>query len=211
MIPEVSVSILGLDWSDRSMIEQALLRASNANSVHFDMLDGKFVKEKSFGTEFVESVQTSLPKDAHLMVKQPEKYIDALAKAGVKLVFFHVEATRSPKKLIEKIKEKNMRAGIAVDPETPVKKIERYLDSVDAVLVMLIHPGASGRKMISSTLKKVKDIKKKRPSLIVSVDGGINDKTASKAISAGADVLVSCSYVFKSKDPKHAIDILRNS
>lgn len=211
LIIQVGVSILSLDYEDVSVIDQALMRASTANSVHFDVMDGKFVKEKSFDHEFVAKVQSNLKKVVHLMVKQPEKVVDKYIKAGADTIIFHVEATRSPKKLIEHLKKKEVRIGIALNPDTPVNKIEKLIPEVDMVLVMTVKPGKGAQKMIKAPLKKVKSIRKKYPMKDIAVDGGINAENAHEAIEAGANILVSGSYVFGSDDPKLAIDLLRNA
>lgn len=211
MIIQIGVSILSLDYEDVSVIDQALMRASNANYVHFDVMDGKFVKEKSFDYELVAKVQTNLKKVVHLMVKQPEKVVDDYIKAGAGEIIFHVESTRSPKKLVEELKSKGVRVGVAVNPETALKKIEPCLKEADLVLVMTVKPGKGGQEMLKAPLKKVKSIRKKYPMLDIAVDGGVNAGNAHEAIEAGANILVAGSYVFGSDDPKLAIDLLRNA
>ena len=211
MIVEVGVSILTLDYEDMSVVDQALMRASTANSLHLDVMDGKFVPGKSFDHKLVKEIKTNLKKVVHLMVKQPEKVVDKYIRAGADAISFHIEATRSPKKLIEKIKKKKLRVGVAINPETPIKKIEKLIPEVDFVLVMTVKPGKGAQKMIKAPLKKVKSIRKKYPMKDIAVDGGINDKTAHEAIEAGANILVSGNYVFSSPDPKLAIDLLRNA
>lgn len=210
MITQISVSILSLDYEDQSIIDQALMRISTANYVHFDVMDGKFVKEKTFGHELVKNTVTSIQKDVHLMVRQPEKVVDKYIKAGASIITFHAEATKSPGKLIDAIKKKGVFAGLAISPETPVKKIEKFLDDIDLVLVMTVKPGKGGQKLIKATLKKIKMLRKKKQDLVIEADGGINDKNASEIVAAGADILVSGSYIWKSNDPKLAIDLLRN-
>lgn len=212
MIIKVAASILSLDWSDKTVVDQAIMRVSNADFIHFDVMDGKFVKEKTFDAGFVKSINTSpLKKDVHLMVKQPEKVVDKFIDAGASMISFHAEATRNPKKLIEKLKSKGVIVGIAINPSTALTKIDKLLNEVDYVLVMSVKPGKPGQKLIASTIKKIKALQKKRPGLAIEVDGGINDDTAHDVIEAGADILVSGSYIFKNSDPKIAVDILRNS
>jgi ribulose-phosphate 3-epimerase len=211
MIVEISVSILSLDYTDQTIIDQAVMRISNANYLHFDVMDGKFVKEKTFGAELVESTKTTLHKDVHLMVKQPEKAVAKFIKAGANMISFHAEASRSPKKLIEKIKAAGVSAGIAISPATPTTKIDKLLDDVDYVLVMTVKPGKGGQKLIKSTIKKVKALRKKKPGLTIEVDGGINADNAGELINAGANIIVAGNYIWKNRDPKIAIDILRNA
>jgi len=212
MITQISVSILSLDYTDQTVINTAVMRISNANYLHFDVMDGKFVKQKTFDYELVKNTHTGLlKKDVHLMIKQPEKYVDKYIKAGADIITFHAEACKSPKKLIEKLNKKDIIVGLAISPSTDVKKIEKFLDDIDLVLVMTVKPGKAGQKLIKSALKKIAWLKKKKPGLIVEVDGGINGKTAGEVIDAGADILVSSSYIWNSKDPKLAIDLLRNA
>ncbi|MBN2458651.1 ribulose-phosphate 3-epimerase [Candidatus Woesearchaeota archaeon] len=212
MIIKVAASILSLDWSDKTVVDQAVLRVSNADFIHFDVMDGKFVKDKTFDPAFVKSISTGLiKKDVHLMVKQPEKLVDKFIDAGASMLSFHAEATKSPAKLIEKIKSKGVMAGIAINPSTALTKVDKLLDKVDFVLMMTVKPGKPGQKLIESTIKKIKSLAKKKPDLLIEVDGGINAGTAHEVIEAGADILVAGSYIFNSTDPKIAVDILRNS
>ncbi|HJX06286.1 MAG TPA: ribulose-phosphate 3-epimerase [Candidatus Nanoarchaeia archaeon] len=212
MIVKIAASILSLDWSDKIVIDQAVMRVSNADFIHFDVMDGKFVKDKTFDSEFVKSISTGvIKKDVHLMTKQPEKLVDKFINAGASMISFHAEATKSPKKLIEKIKSKGVMAGIAINPSTSLTKIDKLLDQVDFVLIMTVKPGKPGQKLIASAVKKVKSLTKKKPNLIIEVDGGINADTAHEVIEAGADILVAGSYIFNSPDPKIAGDILRNA
>jgi ribulose-phosphate 3-epimerase len=212
LIVKVAASILSLDWSDKTVVDQAVMRVSNADFIHFDVMDGKFVKDKTFDAEFVKSINPSpLKKDVHLMVKQPEKLVDGFIKAGANMLSFHAEATKSPKKLIEKIKSKGVMAGIAINPATALTKIDKLLNEVDFVLMMTVKPGKPGQKLIKSTIKKIKSLTKKKPGLLIEVDGGINADTAHEVIEAGADILVAGSYIFKNPEPKIAVDILRNA
>jgi ribulose-phosphate 3-epimerase len=214
MIAKISASILGLDWSEQTAVDQAIMRITSANYVHFDIEDGRFVKEKSFDHKLVAETSllgTGLEKDVHLMITEPEKSALKYIKAGACMISFHVEAAKSPKKLIDKIKSKGVLAGIAISPATPIKKIEHLLDDADYVLVMTVKPGKCGQKLIRSTIGKVKALRKKKPGLIIEVDGGINDKNAGELVKAGANILVAGSFIFKSQDPKMAIDLLRNA
>jgi len=211
LIIQVGVSILSLDYKDASVIDQALMRVSNANFVHFDIMDGRFVPEKSFDYKLVKQVKTNLKKIVHLMVKQPGNVVDKYIRAGADTILFHVEATRGVKKLVRYIKEKGVKAGIALNPETPLKKIENYLPDVDVVLVMTVKPGRGGQKMLKTPLRKVRSVRKKYPLKDIAVDGGINAGNAHEVIEAGANILVSGSYVFNSDNPKLAIDLLRNA
>ncbi|MBN2142825.1 ribulose-phosphate 3-epimerase [Candidatus Woesearchaeota archaeon] len=214
MIIRVSASILGLDYSDQTAIDQAVLRITNANYVHFDIADGKFVKEKSFGSDVVARTSlsgTKLEKDVHLMVKDPEKEVDKYLEAGADMISFHAEASKAPDKLLGKIRAAGVQAGLAISPSTTLKSIEKYLDNLDFVLIMTVKPGKPGQKLLKTTIKKVASLRKKRPHLDIEVDGGINAGNAGELIDAGATILVSGSYIFNSEDPKIAIDLLRNA
>lgn len=212
MIIKICASILSLDWSDKTIIDQAVMRVSNADYIHFDVMDGKFVKDKTFDAAFVKSIQTApILKDVHLMTKQPEKLAMKFIDAGASMISFHAEATKSPAKLIEKIKSKGVMAGIAISPSTPIKKIEKLAAKLDYILVMTVKPGKPGQKLIKTAVKKVQSLRKKYPGLNIEVDGGINAQTAREVIEAGANFLVAGSYIFKSQDPKIAVDILRNA
>jgi len=145
------------------------------------------------------------------MVKQPEKVVDKYIRAGADGVIFHIEATRSPRRIIEKLKKRGVRVGIALNPETPIKRIESFLSDIDFVLVMTVHPGRGGQRMLRAPLKKVKSLRKKHPMLDIAVDGGVNADNAHEIIEAGANILISGSYVIKNDDPKLAIDLLRNA
>ncbi len=212
MLVKVSASILSLDYTDQTVVDQAVMRVSNADFIHFDVMDGKFVPQKTFNYELVKNTSTGLiKKDVHLMIKQPEKVIDKYIAAGANMLSFHAEVTCSPAKLIKKIKNKGVMAGIAISPDTTLKKIEKLLDDVDFVLVMTVKPGKPSQKLIASAIKKAKSMRKKKPMLSIEVDGGINADTAREVIEAGANILVAGSYIFKSQDPKIAVDILRNA
>lgn len=212
MIIRVAASFLSLDYTDQTIVDQAVMRVSNADFIHFDVMDGKFVPEKTYDHELVKRTNTApIKKDVHLMIKQPEKVINKYISAGADMISFHAEAAKSPKKLIEKIKSKGVMVGIAINPATPLKKIEKLINDVDFVLVMTVKPGKPAQKFIKSAITKVKSLRKKKPMLIIEVDGGINADTAHQAIEAGANILVAGSYIFKNPEPKIAVDILRNA
>jgi ribulose-phosphate 3-epimerase len=212
LIIQISPSILSTDFTDNSIVEKSIMRVSNADFIHFDVMDGKFVESTTFDHNVVKDAKMhGLLKDVHLMVEKPEEVVDDYINAGANIITFHVEACKDPGKLIDKIKESNIMAGISLKPDTPLKDIEKYLDKIDLVLVMTVEPGKGGQKMIKETLDKIKTIRKKYPTLNIEADGGINDKTAGEVIDAGANILVSGSYIFSSTEPKIAVDILRNA
>ena len=182
---------------------------------HLDVMDGIFVTNISFGLPVIESIRksTSMFLDVHLMITKPERYIERFIDAGADLVTFHVEATDCAHKCIKMIKSRGKKAAISVKPNTPVEDIYPYLDGCDMILVMTVEPGYGGQALIPECLEKVKKLKaeidKRGLAVDIQVDGGINEKNASDAKAAGANVLVAGSAVFKYADRKSAIDKLR--
>lgn len=169
-----------------------------SKNFQLDIMDGKFVKNKSLNFNF------KIPKgknkyEAHLMIKNPEKWISKNAKK-VNIIIFHVESTKNPDKLISFIKSKRKKVGVAINPKTPLSKITRFLSRVELVLIMTVNPGKYGSKFLPETLKKVKQLRKLKPKLSIEVDGGINNKTISRTKVAGANRFVVGSYLQESKD-----------
>lgn len=181
--------------------------------LHIDVMDGRFVPNISIGIPVVKSLKKKyqVPFDVHLMIIEPEKYIEPFVKAGADLITFHVEATENVKKVIDLIHSYNLKAGLSIKPKTPVSVIEKYLPDLDLVLVMSVEPGFGGQEFMESAVSKIdklKELKEKcHYQYLIEVDGGINDKTANKCHNA--DILVSGSYIFDSTDVKDAIDKLR--
>uniref|UniRef100_A0A7C3J588 Ribulose-phosphate 3-epimerase n=1 Tax=candidate division WOR-3 bacterium TaxID=2052148 RepID=A0A7C3J588_UNCW3 len=180
--------------------------------LHLDVMDGHFVDNITFGPHFVKAVRdlTSRDLDCHLMIEKPDRYYDRFIDAGATHISFHIETTVKPFALIKKIKKRKVKAGIVINPETGVDKIIPYLDYIDYVLVMSVHPGFAGQKFLNYTLEKVKRLKDLRGErkYIIQIDGGINDKTGKEAIKAGAQWLVSGSYLFKGDIKKNIKRIL---
>jgi len=178
---------------------------------HLDVMDGKFVKNKSLFFDFV------LPKkrfkyEAHLMINNPEGWIKENWKKS-DLIIFHIESLKSEakvKEIIKLIRSKRKKVGIAINPKTKVKKIIPYLNLIDMILVMTVNPGKYGSKFLQNTLKKVKEIRKLKPKLDIEVDGGINNQTISKAVRVGATSFVSGTYIQKSRNIKKDIGKLKN-
>jgi len=174
-----------------------------ASRIQLDVMDKKFVKNSSLEFDF------KLPKikgkyEAHLMVKNPEKWLNKNYKK-VNTIIFHLEAENNPKKIIKLIKSKRKNVGIALKPKTSINKIKPFLSKIDVVLIMTVHPGKYGAKFIPLTLKKIRELRKLKPKLNIEVDGGISNKTISKTFLAGANMFVSGSYLQKSKDIKSSI------
>ena len=211
---KISPSILACDFTKLGE-EIESIRLGGAEMAHLDVMDGIFVTNISFGLPVIESIRksTSMFLDVHLMITKPERYIERFIDAGADLVTFHIEATDCPDKCIEMIKSKGKLAAISVKPNTPVEEIYPYLDRCDMILVMTVEPGYGGQALIPECLEKVKKLKaeidKRGLAIDIQVDGGINEKNASDAKAAGANVLVAGSAVFKYEDRKSAIDKLR--
>lgn len=187
-----------------------------ADGIHFDVMDGIFVSNISFGIPVLASLKkiTSKPMDVHLMIAKPEKYIDDFKKAGADFITFHFEAAKKDSgRIIRNIKSLGLNAGIAINPKTRAEEIFKFLPDVDQALVMTVEPGFGGQGFIHECLKKIQKIREQvGNNLIIQVDGGINDKTAKPCIEAGANSLVSGSYIYKNTTQagiKAAIDSLR--
>ncbi len=205
---DVSLSILTIDYAK---IQESLAPLEEAYThLHMDVMDGVFVSKISFGSDLIASLRktTNIPIDTHLMIVEPEKHIEDFAKAGSDMITFHIEATEKVSQTIDLIRSFHLQVGIALNPETPISKIEPYLSKVDLVLVMSVHPGYGGQKFIPSVvekLKSLKDLKKKKQLRFrISVDGGINNETI-LAVQPYADMVVSGSYILKNAHPKEEL------
>jgi len=206
---KIAPSILGADYGDLNHYLQRLEIFSDM--FHVDVMDGNFVPNMSIGAMVVDSIKTTLPLDVHLMINNPHKYIADFAKAGAHIITIHAEASKNLKKDIELIQSFNCLAGVAINPKTPVKKIEKILPLVDLVLVMSVEAGFGGQHFMPEVLPKIKEIRDKYPNLDIEIDGGIDDKTAPLAKSVGANVFVAGTYILKSDNPRKAAIRLRKS
>ncbi len=211
----VSPSLLAADFlhldSDIQMIND-----SEAEWLHLDVMDGVFVPNISFGFPVLEAVASKCKKalDVHFMIVHPEQYIKQTAKLGAMMMNVHYEACTHLHRTIQEIHDAGMKAGVTLNPSTPVSVLEDIIADVDMVLLMSVNPGFGGQKFIENTIAKVKRLKKlineSGSKALVEVDGGVQAETAPRLVAAGVDVLVSGSYVFKAPDPLAVIRELRS-
>ncbi|KIX90400.1 ribulose-phosphate 3-epimerase [Staphylococcus microti] len=195
--------------------ELVALEKAGVDGVHFDVMDGQFVPNISIGFPILEAVRrgTSLPIDVHLMISNPEAYIDAFCKKGADKVSVHVEATPHIHRAIQKIHAHGKEAGVVLNPGTSIEAIRPIIADVDFVLIMSVNPGFGGQAFIPSSLDKIRELKALRESqglaFCIEVDGGVNAETAQQVVEAGADWLVAGSYFFNQAEYGHAVATLK--
>lgn len=202
----VAPSMLSADfghlWRDTKMIDD-----SAAEWVHLDIMDGVFVPNISYGFPVVKAIRKATDKflDVHLMIVQPEKYVEQFVEAGANLVTFHIEATDHPLECIDKIRSGGAKVGISIKPATPISAIEDLLDRVDLVLIMSVEPGFGGQSFIDASVQRAIDLRAlataKGLELLIEMDGGISAENAGLLYNSGCDVLVAGSAVFQAQDP----------
>lgn len=208
----VAPSVLSADFG---FIAQELDKLHTADMIHLDVMDGHYVPNLSFGYPLIKRIRqlTSKPLDVHLMVTNPAEYIDRLAEIGVQWISFHQESEYHSHRLLHKIRGLGIKAGLALNPATPLNTLDSILPDLDYVLLMSVNPGFSAQKFIPGVLEKVRKLRAMIDAAgldtLIEVDGGVNSENAPSLISAGADILVSASYIFNSEDYSKAIENLR--
>jgi ribulose-phosphate 3-epimerase len=178
--------------------------------VQLDVMDGQFVDNATWNNPAdLKNLETSLKLEAHLMIQNPELVIDDWIDSGGKRIIFHYESTEQPEKIIERIKKAGLEVGLAINPETPIEIVNKFIGQLDLVLVMTVYPGHGGQEFLEEALSKIKKLRKKYKNVNIEVDGGINLETAPKVIQVGANILASGSAIFKSEDIQQTIEGLK--
>ena len=214
MSPQLAPSILAADFANLQK-EVEMLNASAADYIHVDVMDGIFVPNISFGIPVTEAIHrhATKPLDVHLMIVNPELYLEAFVKAGASILTVHVEACTHLHRTLQEIKRLGARAGVALNPHTPIESLSEVLEEVDLVCVMSVNPGFGGQKFIEHSYSKVANLKemilKKGSNAQIEVDGGVTDQNAKGLVEAGADVLVAGSFVFNAPNPIATIASLK--
>ncbi|MCY9159529.1 ribulose-phosphate 3-epimerase [Bacillus atrophaeus] len=214
---KVAPSILSADFASLGK-EIKDVEQGGADYIHIDVMDGHFVPNITIGPLIVEAVRpvTELPLDVHLMIEEPDCYIPAFAKAGADVISVHAEASPHLHRTIQLIKEHGVKAGVVLNPHTPVDMIKHVIEELDLVLLMTVNPGFGGQKFIHSVLPKISEVRrladvKGKNEILIEVDGGVNKETAPLCIEAGANLLVAGSAIYGQNDRKKAISDIRGS
>jgi ribulose-phosphate 3-epimerase len=211
---KIAPSLLSADFADIAN-QIAMVERAGANELHLDSMDGVFVPNLTWGMKIVKDLRklTRLPFDCHLMIVEPEKYVDAFRDAGADIITFHYEATPHQHRLLRHLREIGAKAGLAINPGTPVSTLVDLVEEIDRVLVMSVNPGFGGQTFIERALAKIGEVRAlldtRNPACEIEVDGGIGLENIERAVRAGANVLVAGNSVFASDDPPEALRELR--
>lgn len=214
-MPIIAPSILAADFANLER-EVNMINESQADWIHVDVMDGVFVPNISFGIPVIEAIKrhAKKPLDVHLMIVQPERYVETFQKAGADTLTVHLEASTHLHRTLQQIKAAGMKAGVAINPHTSVSLLKDTIADIDLVCMMSVNPGFGGQRFIENTFRKVAElrslIESHQSKALIEIDGGVNQQNAKPLLDAGAHVLVAGNFVFSSPDPKEVIQRMKS-